>query len=248
MDKVTTGCKELDDWLKGGLPKGSILLITGPTGTLKSSFAYSILYHQAKRGRKGVHILLEQPKENFEEHLSEMGLATHLQEAQLVSWSSHLDIPDVVEATETSKSKVLERTKKILDKVRDSTKGGKYRGIVFDSLTAFTDLSLQCPNVGSERVWIRDLYSKLRLKDGIAIVISEWRPNTIEGPEMYLADGILRTYRLRTQEGGTDIVMICDKMRAINVPRMFKRLNFKGGRFELDKTKIRGANFGALEG
>lgn len=248
MDKVATGCNELDDWLKGGLPKGSILLITGPAGTMKSSFAYSILHHQAKRERKGVHLLLEQPKENFEEHLSEMGLATHLQWAQVVSWTSHLDIPDVIEATETNKSKVLERTKKILDKVRNSTERGGYRGIVFDSLTAFTDLSLQCPDIASERLWIRDLYSKLRLKDGIAIVISEWRPNTIEGPEMYLADGILRICRLRTQEGGTNNVMICDKMRAINVPRMFKRLSFKHGRFELEQTKITGTNFGALEG
>ena len=177
-----------------------------------------------------------------------MGLATHLQEAQLVSWSSHLDIPGVVEATETSKNKVLDRTKKILDKVRDSTKRGKYRGIVFDSLTAFTDLSLQCPNIASERVWIRDLHSKLRLKDGIAIVISEWKPNTIEGPEMYLADGILRTHRLRAQAGDTNIVMICDKMRAINVPRMFKRLDFRDGRFVLGLNKITGTNFGALEG
>jgi KaiC/GvpD/RAD55 family RecA-like ATPase len=45
MERIKTYIDRLDEQVEGGIPKGSISLICGVAGCMKSSFAYSILYN-----------------------------------------------------------------------------------------------------------------------------------------------------------------------------------------------------------
>lgn len=50
MVKLSTGIKELDEMLKGGIEKGTVTIISGPSGVGKSSLAMRILYEGTLRG------------------------------------------------------------------------------------------------------------------------------------------------------------------------------------------------------
>ena len=59
--RVQTGFPVLDNMLQGGLPAGSITLLSGACGTGKSTFAMQFLYNGAKYyDEPGVYVTLEE--------------------------------------------------------------------------------------------------------------------------------------------------------------------------------------------
>src|SRR2546428_7758204 len=63
----------LDAALGGGIPQGAIVLVAGTPGTMKSSLIYNIMYHNAKAGRRGLYITLEQTTESLKIAMGRMG-------------------------------------------------------------------------------------------------------------------------------------------------------------------------------
>src|SRR6266704_468829 len=71
-----------DDVLRGGIPQGHVILIRGASGTMKSSLAYYVLYHNALAGVPGLYVTLEQSAGSLLEHGASLGLkATAFSEA-----------------------------------------------------------------------------------------------------------------------------------------------------------------------
>src|SRR5438132_12952661 len=60
--------------LRGGIPQGHVILIRGASGTMKSSLAYYVLYHNALEGTPGLYVTLEQPAGGLLEHVAALGL------------------------------------------------------------------------------------------------------------------------------------------------------------------------------
>jgi circadian clock protein KaiC len=72
--KVKTGWKKLDDQLGGGLPKGSITTVSGPTGSGKSIFALQFLVNGIKSaGEPGLYIAIEESKSTLYRNMASMG-------------------------------------------------------------------------------------------------------------------------------------------------------------------------------
>ena len=59
--RKTTGIEKLDEMLKGGYPEGHIILITGNSGTGKTTFCMQFLSEGVKEGENCVHVNLEEP-------------------------------------------------------------------------------------------------------------------------------------------------------------------------------------------
>jgi len=72
IERLSTGVQGLDEKMEGGLPKGSVTLITGKTGTGKSAFCSSFLYAGAMRGEPGVYITAEQREEDIKGDIRSM--------------------------------------------------------------------------------------------------------------------------------------------------------------------------------
>src|SRR5438876_159239 len=71
-----------EDVLRGGIPQGHVVLVRGATGTMKSSLAYYVLYHNALEGAPGLYVTLEQTAAGLLEHVAALGLkATAVSEA-----------------------------------------------------------------------------------------------------------------------------------------------------------------------
>jgi len=73
--RIPTYVKGLDERLGGGIPQGHIVLISGPPGSLKSSFVYRILYHEAQgRGTSGLYLSMEQSRDSLATQMTSLGM------------------------------------------------------------------------------------------------------------------------------------------------------------------------------
>src|SRR5437879_7954740 len=63
-----------EDVLRGGIPRGHVVLVGGASGTMKSSLAYYVLYHNALEGAPGLYVTLEQTAAGLLEHVAALGL------------------------------------------------------------------------------------------------------------------------------------------------------------------------------
>ena len=66
MKRESTGIKEVDSMMQGGLPANSIVGISGPPGVGKSIFCLHFLLEGARLGQKCVYVNLEEPKSNID--------------------------------------------------------------------------------------------------------------------------------------------------------------------------------------
>jgi len=65
MERVETGIIDLDEMLKGGIPKGSVTAVIGGFGTGKSPLALKFVYTGLVKGEKCLYISIEQKEEDL---------------------------------------------------------------------------------------------------------------------------------------------------------------------------------------
>ena len=54
--RVESGIPGLDDLIEGGYPENFIILVSGPSGTGKTTFCMQFLIEGVKKGEKGIYI------------------------------------------------------------------------------------------------------------------------------------------------------------------------------------------------
>ncbi|MFQ6012795.1 MAG: RAD55 family ATPase, partial [Thermoplasmata archaeon] len=60
-ERVPTFVEGFDQVLGGGVPEGSVVLVCGTPGTMKTSLVFSVLYHNVReRDRKALFVTFEQ--------------------------------------------------------------------------------------------------------------------------------------------------------------------------------------------
>ncbi len=72
VERIPTGVIGLDEKIEGGFVKGSINLVTGKTGTGKTSFCSAFLYEGAMGGQPGVYITTEEGVEEIKKDIAAM--------------------------------------------------------------------------------------------------------------------------------------------------------------------------------
>lgn len=76
IERIPTYVKGLDPRMEGGIPKGSVVIIEGPAGCMKSTLAYSILHFNAlKSGKSGLYVTIEQPAAEIEAQMTHIGMS-----------------------------------------------------------------------------------------------------------------------------------------------------------------------------
>jgi len=74
VERAKSGISGFDDIVAGGLPRGSLVLLSGMCGTGKTTFSMQFLYHGAKNGEPGVFISLEEQPETLIRNAGLLGL------------------------------------------------------------------------------------------------------------------------------------------------------------------------------
>jgi len=73
MPIVRTGIKGFDEMIEGGLPKGSITIVSGPTGSGKTLLALQFLHHGIMEGEPGFYISFDERKRLLYRNVARFG-------------------------------------------------------------------------------------------------------------------------------------------------------------------------------
>lgn len=141
---VLTHVEGFDQYLHPGIPWGSVCLVMGGPGTLKTTFVFTLLYNNMKlNNQKGLYISLEQSKESLLTNMAKIGLT---------------DInPETLEIADYGTLRLM--LKKALDKSRKELRSdldpGKNKGLI-DVTNPVTEET----NVGIN--WLEDIQKLIR--------------------------------------------------------------------------------------
>ncbi len=227
-----------EEVLRGGVPQGHVLLVRGASGTMKSSLAYYVLYHNALQGTPGLYVTLEQSAGSLLEHVAGLGLrATAVSEALPI-----LDLTRGREYLEELAAKVGEMTRSgvrpgealltvLQGKILDLRRRQGFQLLAIDSWDAL-ELVLEFQDRRTETFaffeWLRDLgVTSLLVSEEAAVGAAG---SVLE--EEFLADGILRLRMVPVSETSFQRRIQCTKMRSVNQDSDDHTLLFENGRFE----------------
>ncbi|KYK26738.1 MAG: hypothetical protein AYK23_02655 [Candidatus Proteinoplasmatales archaeon SG8-5] len=205
--RIKTYIVGLDEQMSGGVPKGSVVLISGMPGTMKSSVAYNILFHNAKNDKiKGLYMSLEQGRDSIIEHMEGLGL-------------KHNEVEDRVNLVDIGYLR-LNMTDDLADQqswmkifkmyAENLHVSAEYEILVVDSLPVLELLA----EVEGRRTELFHFFGWLRELDVTTFIIAEAASDVnVVHDEDFLADGIIR---LKKERQGIDITrqIVIDKMRS----------------------------------
>lgn len=180
IERIKTYIQGFDEHIEGGIPKGSISLICGTPGTMKSSLAYSMLYNNAvKDNLKGIYITLEQGVRSLRQQMNKLGMGEH-RNIVMADFDSFVKKPDEKNFIKSASAAIAKKLKE-----------GKYDLLAFDSINALYSLT----EIENPRHEIYYFFKTLMDADVTSLLISEMpldRSRFSEyGIEEFLADSII---------------------------------------------------------
>ncbi|HHQ45154.1 MAG TPA: circadian clock protein KaiC [Candidatus Altiarchaeales archaeon] len=187
MDKqLSTGIKNLDSILNGGIPEGHCVLVAGSCGTGKTILSQQFLFEGAKLGENGVYFSLTEPREKMIKNMRDFSFF----DENLIE-SGKIKIVDVTQDARL-KGVGLSNVQGLINIITDVIESSGAKRIVIDSITAL------CENLEHEdkiRDFIFELNFQLMYLGCTNILISEIPPQefkySIYGVEEFIADGVI---------------------------------------------------------
>ncbi|HYY48444.1 MAG TPA: ATPase domain-containing protein [Thermoplasmata archaeon] len=230
-NRIKTYVRGLDEILGGGIPEGFVVLLTGAPGTMKSSFAYSILYQNALReGRKGAYFTLEQGKDLTLEHMASMGMV----DPKAIGHITTLDMGNIRKNLSylQGRGTWLELFKMYCNNVM---KADAVSTLVVDSLDVLEAMA----KLQDRRAELYFLFEWLRSLGPLTLLISE-RPLDLSAgamapEEAYLADGVITLEMHPTSDLFIQRRLRVAKMRATKHETGYYALSYGEG-FEVTRA------------
>lgn len=209
VEKVKTYVEGFDELLDGGIPKGSLVLICGTPGTMKTTLAYSILHNNASNGSKSLFITLEEDQEGIAGAMEELGMKS--------LDDSNLYILDVGQIRREHRSEeVAKDWFDILSKyIEQRVKEDKFDIVAIDSLAALYSLF----KMDSPRRDLYHFFGFLKNLGATTFMVSEipyGKDQLVSFGEDFLADGILLLKQHEVGETDVQLRIRCVKMRKVN--------------------------------
>lgn len=227
MNFVKTYVDGLDEILGKGIPAGSIVLVSGAPGTMKTSLTYHVLHANARNGEKGLYVSLEQSRASLLDHTE--GLGYRLEDVEGI-----LSVLDLA-ALRKKFTGPVEQPWMDLFKLyaKGLRKSFDYRLLVIDSLDALEILA-KFQDVRRELFalirWLRGLdctvflLGELPSDDGGGA-----RQVFAKHKEEYLADGVVHLRLARQGEFGMQRQLRIVKMRGTRHDTDYHALVFDNG-------------------
>lgn len=225
VDRLRTYIRGLDEQLQGGVPRGHVVLIAGKPGTMKSSVAFNILYHNARDERGGAYVTLEQGRESMLDNMAGMGMDIKGLEKNM----SLLDLAMIrKKLKQLSKQSWIEVFKMYVNNLRKSM---DIDLLAVDSLPVLQVMAkFEEPRDELFRFfeWLRDL-------DITTFLITEMKQDSdrfADHGEDFLSDGIVHL-DLRREDRIVNLFLSVVKMRKTGHKRGYFPLIFVDGGFEI---------------
>ncbi len=233
-----------DHHLDGGIPKGSIILLAGTPGTMKTSVGYSILhYNLLKNGRPGVYISLEQTEESLMHTMANLGMADSRDKGLIIADYGTFRLGQLEKRADEYWFDNLTRTntaddvnqglnwlKDISEFLKASVEDLGCELLVFDSLSALYSIT----KLENPRETLFYFFGFIRSLGVTAFLISEMAQDSKKFSvydEDFLADGIMHMKLVDVGDSDSQLRMKCVKLRNVKHDRRDFMLMFEDGRF-----------------
>ena len=225
MELLSTSIKGLDEEIGGGIPKGSIILLSGTPGTYKSSMAYSILYKAAhEEGSMGIFLLLDQSMDSLVRQQEGMGrpMDQKAKEHIIVSDVGRIRAAMDKFSTDNDWMEALRSYVEYIVEKRDAEL------LVIDSLPVLEILSGEV----NKRKFLFELFEWMRGLGTTTILISEKKNLDMEyGEEEFLSDGVFQLTLSPVGEVDLQRRIRCIKLRGMDHNTSMFALDHKGKGF-----------------
>ncbi|MFQ5883599.1 MAG: RAD55 family ATPase [Thermoplasmata archaeon] len=246
---IMTYVKGFDEEIGGGIPPGHITLIQGPTGTMKSSLAFYILYNNALEGRRGLYVTLEQEAESLADQMESLGMEIGAASKLLPIFDlsrGREKLQELYEKMRTLKWKDLKSPGAengflgvFQAKVEELQKKHGFDLLVIDSLEALELVA----NFPDRRKDLFDFFEWLRTLGITAFIISESSSNLMSFlkfeetfDEAFLADAIFELKMEIINNVDVQRRIRCVKMRSVEHKTDYFTLIHENKWFEITKA------------
>ena len=228
-NRVRTYIQGFDEKLSGGIPEGSVVLLCGEPGTMKSTLAFNVLYHNAMReSRNGVYVTLEQSREGLTHHLRQMGLDPKDVEEHV----SIVDLGMIRKNLNSAQESWFEIFRMYAANLK-RTLG--FDLLVIDSLPVLETMA----HFANPREELFKLFEWIRDLDATVFMIQE-----MSGPqdpygrhgEEFLADGIIVVKMQAVDDANIQRRIRCVKLRSTAHSPNFYTLLYQNGLFQVTRV------------
>ena len=219
VGRVRTFVTGFDEAIEGGIPAGHVVLLAGPSGSMKTSLALSIAHHNRQQGAKVLYVSLEESRESLGRTMERLGMKGS--DDFIVDIGKLRTEHESVEGARDWLQILKEYLTRRLEKDRISI-------LVIDPLTSLYSLT----DMANPRRDLFLFFAYLRSLGLTTILIAESEgPSDFPHHEEFLADGAITLSYGNSADGRVDLRIRCKKLRHANHVRDYFRLEFEGGRF-----------------
>ena len=227
MERIKTYIERMDEQLEGGIPKGTISLICGTTGCMKTSLTYSILYNNAvEENLKGMYITLEQEVQSLKKQMKRLGMEKESENLTVVDYKT------IVGKLEGDAKVEINWLKKVKNYVEHRVKKEDYDLIAIDPLNALYSLT----TVENPRKELYLFFEGLRAIGLTSFLVSEMQQGDNRfskyGIADFLSDAIIHL-DLKREKDVLERYLGVVKMRYTNHGLQYFPLFFNHGRFTI---------------
>ncbi|MFQ6107604.1 MAG: RAD55 family ATPase [Thermoplasmata archaeon] len=244
---IMTYVKGFDEEIGGGIPPGHITLIHGPTGTMKSSLAFYILYNNALDGKRGLYVTLEQEAESLADQMESLGMEVGQASKLLPIFDLSRGREKLQELHERMRSVSGRGLTPLEDgflgvfqiKVEELKKKHGFELLVIDSLEALELIA----NFPDRRKDLFDFFEWLRSLSVTTFIVSESSPDLLSllrfeetFDEAFLADAIIELKMEIINNVDVQRRIRCVKMRSVEHKTDYFTLIHENKWFEITKA------------
>lgn len=229
---VKTYVPGFDVLIKGGIPKGSAVLVEGGPGSGKTIFCLSLLKNMCERGKKVLYMSFEEREERLKKHLDMFGAKSEEYEKKGLLYVKRFNALDIARSIEALLS---EAKKELLIDVQPILIPKDFQPdiVLIDSLT-----SIGSAFSGEEnrfRIYMEQLFRYLESHDITSFLIRETTSPSHTGQTFaeageavsFLSDGIIVLYNVFYQGSARKRALEFLKMRGADIDRRIVEIEIK---------------------
>ncbi|HKZ47196.1 MAG TPA: ATPase domain-containing protein [Thermoplasmata archaeon] len=215
--RLRTFVEGFDEALEGGIPRGHVVLVAGPSGSLKTTLCLQMVARHRAQGTPGLYLSLEESRESLTRTLQRLGLGA---EGDFIVDVGRMRLEHEAAQDARDWFSILR------DYLQRRTEREPIGLLVIDPVNSLYSLSaMENPR--------RELFEFFAFLKGLGItslLVCESEENEVafRHQEDFLADGTL-TLSFRDASGRVDLVLRCAKMRHTLHSRDPYRITLAGG-------------------
>lgn len=237
IKRLSTGIRQLDSMLGGGIPEGDIVLFSGPPGTGKTAACLQFIAEGVKKGEDGIYVASEETRGKLIEHAQLLGFdfekAVKKKKLEIFQVED-VAFQDPLGRTVKLPRKPEKRIERLVASIRKWMVDRKGKRLVVDSLIAYALHEKDLHNVLLNTELFRDLNALGMTTIMVSELPAESKAYSRDGITEVLADGIvLFGHEVKGNKGYKTMEVV--KMRDSKIKDTVKKFDVSKGGIKFKK-------------